>query len=448
MKALKRIALLSISFIIVCLSFSLNIFGQNVAINSSGAAPHKSAMLDIASTTQGVLIPRMTDEQRKNLKDPAHGLMIYNTTSKMFNFYNDKGWQRILHFKVSSTKATGTGPGLGTAINLSGNSPNPSSILDVSSTEKGFLLPRTTPNTITSPANGLIIYNTNTNSINYYNGSSWVHLSHNFIDNKKEAGASVGGVAINATGESAHESAMLDIKSTSKGVLFPRMTDTERNKIKSPAESLIIYNTSQNKFQSWTGLAWEEWGTDVITATGKIWMDRNLGASRVATSYNDVNAYGDLYQWGRFTDGHEKRTSTITNTLSTTNAPNHNKFITASTSPNDWRNPQNNNLWQGVNGINNPCPTGYRIPTAVELEAERASWNYNGSAGAMHSPLKLPTAGHRDPGGYLDPGGTYSDYWSSTTDGTQAKALNISSNSSAVQPFERVRGFSVRCIKD
>jgi hypothetical protein len=45
---------------------------------------------------------------------------------------------------------------------------------------------------------------------------------------------------------------------------------------------------------------------DVTSTTGKIWMDRNLGASRVATSVSDTLAYGDLYQWGRGTDGHEK----------------------------------------------------------------------------------------------------------------------------------------------
>ena len=47
----------------------------------------------------------------------------------------------------------------------------------------------------------------------------------------------------------------------------------------------------------------------VTTATSRVWMDRNLGASQVATSSDDILAYGDLYQWGRLTDGHEKRGS-------------------------------------------------------------------------------------------------------------------------------------------
>ena len=34
-----------------------------------------------------------------------------------------------------------------------------------------------------------------------------------------------------------------------------------------------------------------------VTSAGQVWMDRNLGASRVATSFDDEEAYGDLYQW-------------------------------------------------------------------------------------------------------------------------------------------------------
>ena len=53
------------------------------------------------------------------------------------------------------------------------------------------------------------------------------------------------------------------------------------------------------------------------------------------------------------------------------------------------------NLWQGVNGINNPCPSGYRIPTEAELDAEHLSWSSDNSAGAIASALKLPMAGYR-----------------------------------------------------
>ncbi|MDF1517225.1 MAG: hypothetical protein P1P79_04715, partial [Lutibacter sp.] len=95
--------------------------------------------------------------------------------------------------------------------------------------------------------------------------------------------------------------------------------------------------------------------------TGKTWMNKNLGASQVATSPTDSLAYGDLYQWGRLMDGHEKRTSGTTTTLSSSDTPGHSNFILASSMPNDWRSPQNVNLWQGLVSTNNPCPTGYRL---------------------------------------------------------------------------------------
>ncbi|MBN4083020.1 DUF11 domain-containing protein, partial [bacterium AH-315-A23] len=122
--------------------------------------------------------------------------------------------------------------------------------------------------------------------------------------------------------------------------------------------------------------------------TGKTWMDKNLGATQVATSSTDTAAYGDLYQWGRLTDGHEKRTSSTTTAISSNDMPGHGDFIINTLNWGDWRSPNNNNLWQGVTGTNNPCPNGYRIPTNAELDAERLSWVSNDAAGAFASPLK------------------------------------------------------------
>ena len=50
-------------------------------------------------------------------------------------------------------------------------------------------------------------------------------------------------------------------------------------------------------------------GTITSSVTGKVWMDKNLGASQVCTSFDDSNCYGDYYQWGRDTDGHQVSTS-------------------------------------------------------------------------------------------------------------------------------------------
>jgi uncharacterized protein (TIGR02145 family) len=183
--------------------------------------------------------------------------------------------------------------------------------------------------------------------------------------------------------------------------------------------------------------------------TGKIWMDRNLGASQAATSSTDANSYGDLYQWGRRADGHQCRTSPTTATLSSTDQPAHGDFITVNSGNYDWRSPQNDNLWQGVNGVNNPCPSGYRLPTETEFNAECLSWSANSSAGAFASALKLPMAGNRSDGnGSLLDVGSFGFYWSSTVSGSNAFNLYFNSSNAGMNNSNRAVGTSVRCLKD
>lgn len=186
--------------------------------------------------------------------------------------------------------------------------------------------------------------------------------------------------------------------------------------------------------------------------TGRTWMDRNLGASRAASSSTDEGAFGDLYQWGRTADGHQKRTSDTTSTISSSDAPNHGSFIlTDQFSPGffDWLNPPNDNLWQGVNGINNPCPPGFRLPTKEEWDEERFSWKSQDSDGAFASPLKLPLPGARSQfNGLINDAGSRGYYWASTPDGATARALFISSHGATRSGATRSTGLSVRCIQD
>jgi uncharacterized protein (TIGR02145 family) len=290
----------------------------------------------------------------------------------------------------------------------------------------------------------------------YWNGTSWVINNSNILNNGAE----------------------VEIASTTQGFLPPHMTTAQRDAIASPAAGLTMYNTTVNCLQSWNGTLWDDYdgcgnspivptyaagsvfcasGSATVvevtnSITGKIWMDRNLGASQVATSSTDANSYGDLYQWGRGTDGHQCRTSATTSTLSSIDQPGHGNFILAPpSSPYDWRSPQNTNLWQGVNGVNNPCPSLYRLPTEAELEAERGSWSpNNNSAGAFASPLQLPMAGGRrlSSDGSLSDVGSDGLYWSSTVSGTDARVLYFASGGASMYPYGQAGGFSVRCLKD
>jgi hypothetical protein len=277
-------------------------------------------------------------------------------------------------------------------------------------------------------------------------------------------------------------SAILDVYSTNKGFLPPRLTTAERDVIAAPAAGLTIYNTTVNCLQWWNGTYWYDGcttraliaqypkgtvfcssgPTEIIEitnpTTGEIWMDRNLGATAVTgTPRSDYAtealyiaaesaSFGDLYQWGRGSDGHQCRNSTTTSTQSATDILGHGDFIIGS---NDWRNPQNDNLWQNVSQVNNPCPSGYRVPTLAEFIEERSSWAPNDNATGAFASLKLAMAGYRDGSdGSLISIGFAGFYWCSTAVSFAACNLGFDSGVSSIFSTIRVNGRSVRCIKD
>jgi uncharacterized protein (TIGR02145 family) len=219
-----------------------------------------------------------------------------------------------------------------------------------------------------------------------------------------------------------------------------------------PVANFYIYNGS-----SWIGI--DAFKTplgflptnSVLSSTGRIWMDRNLGASQVATSSTDAASYGDMYQWGRAADGHQLRTSVTTGTTVTSASPGHALFITADSGTGyNWTSfAGEDNLWQGVSGINNPCPSGYRIPTEIELEAERATFSSNNATGAFASVLKLPAAGYRTRiTGTLNNVGSSGYYWSSSVNVAYTRDLIFNGSDALFSNYGRANGMSVRCIMD
>ena len=194
--------------------------------------------------------------------------------------------------------------------------------------------------------------------------------------------------------------------------------------------------------------------TDVVAVqspnTGRFWMDRNLGATRAATSSTDNAAYGDLYQWGRFADGHQCRNSSPVNGPVQTDLPG-NSFILSSDINNDWRSPQNSFLWQGSNGSNNPCPLDFRLPTNAEFRNE-INGGLNNPQAAFNSPLRMVLAGFRNGSigtGNITETGLQGRYWTSSRSGTNSTYLYID-NSSIISDINNSRnfGYSVRCIRN
>ena len=269
---------------------------------------------------------------------------------------------------------------------------------------------------------------------------------------------------------SPNTNAALDITSTTQGFLPPRMTQVQMNAIAAPAEGLMVYcsdcipkgiyvNTGDGStddddngssgFVSVTN--GESSGTDtttevvdLISTTGRIWMDRNLGATKAADSITDVAAAGDLYQWGRAKDGHQSRTSRTTGEQATSGNPGHGDFIMEYA----WTSFASLNvLWQ--DGLNDPCPSGYRVPTETEFQAEVDNFTTVGIVGAFDA-LKLPTTGfhyYYDGLINLSGGGYYHTSTESPEHAQLGRSLDLSDDYFEFLPQPSANGLAIRCIK-
>lgn len=88
---MKNKIFISACVLLALCTFSTNkVAAQGLSVNNTGAAPDTSAMLDIASTSKGLLAPRMTMAQRNAINLPATGLQIYQTDNTP-GFYYNKG---------------------------------------------------------------------------------------------------------------------------------------------------------------------------------------------------------------------------------------------------------------------------------------------------------------------------------------------------------------------
>jgi hypothetical protein len=189
-------------------------------------------------------------------------------------------------------------------------------------------------------------------------------------------------------------------------------------------------------------------------------MDRNLGATRAATSVNDEASYGDLYQWGRANDGGQLRSATQTATRLTNISSRSIYSISAQpwTSQADW-NSQTGGVWnvQPWNntdgGENNPCPTGFRVPSFSEWTAELNGMTGAGLAttttGVFNSFLKIPQAGVIEGSGWSgNVITTKSVYWTTDRfDTVSSREIRFSTTVNA-NPNANWASFrySVRCI--
>jgi len=307
-------------------------------------------------------------------------------------------------------------------------------------------------------------------------------------------------VGINSTGDAPNSSAMLDVSSTTKGFLPPRMTAAEIALITSPANGLVVFNTTDGKFYGFVAIEdaglWKEISfgsgaisppficgssfadphdckvyTTVLIGT-QCWMAQNLNVGTMIAGsgnqnntgtiekycYSDLESnctmYGGLYQWAEVV-----------------------QYLNGATNTTSW-NPVPTGNVQGI------CPTGWHLPTDAEWTtlttyvSSQTAYQCNSNVAYIAKSMAATTnwttytgtciigdnlaANNATgftalPGGYRRDNGTFdavTDYgfWGSSTELSAANAwgrgLGYGSAFVYRDGSSKSDGFSVRCLRD
>ena len=285
-------------------------------------------------------------------------------------------------------------------------------------------------------------------------------------------------VTINDDGSAADNSAMLDVKSTNKGVLLPRMTQAQIYAIAAPANGLVVFNTTDNKLYTYIAdaNAWKEilyGSSSILPGCGSViyggktynsvviglqcWMTENLnigtaipGSQDQANNgtiekycYNNNSAncdvYGGLYQWAEVV-----------------------QYLNGATNTTSW-NPVPAGNVQGI------CPAGWHLPSDAEWSSLAAylggtsiaggkmketgtiHWVAPNTGATNSSEFTGLPAGDRDVSGSFIFLTTYGDFWtSSESNSTQAWYQNLNTGNETLYRggYYKNDGFAVRCLKN
>lgn len=196
----------------------------------------------------------------------------------------------------------------------------------------------------------------------------------------------------------------------------------------------------------------------VIEYRGMEWLDRNLGADTVADSLTHQQAYGDYYQWGRRVDGHQIKTNNkIIHTEFADPIQTSDEIVSrvknsgvAVTSITNWHTATGeSSLWSGPNGVNNPCPSGWKVPSALMILAIPPDIDY------AFTNLHLTSSGEKltgiYEGAFVDEDIVNNDeayLWTSTSiDDDMAYAFHYTKDGVELSPQFKEKRMPVRCMK-
>ena len=255
-------------------------------------------------------------------------------------------------------------------------------------------------------------------------------------------------VGIGVTTANINSSAQLDISSTTKGLLPPRMTTTQRDAISSPASGLVIFNSTTNSLEYKSSTGWVSLTAAASAVTPDAMPTVQIGTQKWMKENLDVAYYrngdpipyvSDPSQWIGLTTGawcyynNDPANGAISGKLYN---------------------------WYAVNDSRGLAPTGWHVPTDAEWATLSSTLGGDAVAGGkMKSGASLTSSGfagilsgvrYSDDGGFGDNGIT-GHWWGSPQASTTA-AFSIylySGNSNFYYGgSDKKQGCFVRCLRD
>jgi len=419
----------------ICLAFlpAVQTAHAQTKIGGTAGPGDASAVLELQSTSQGLLPPRMTTTQRDAISNPATGLTIYNTTTDCIQVYKgaaNGGW-----FDLCNTG--------GALVFTNCSSP----VINGS-----FTLAQSTTATIT------LDYNNSTGQAY----ASFLSGTANGITLSAPGGtvtpvsAGSGSITLTASGTpTASGSASIPVVLAGAACNIPiTVAGCSDPGITSGSTGCVTFTYRGQQVIH----------TTVRAKDGKIWLQQNLGSDQVQTGTSGVDplALGDLFQWGRWDDGHQLNTSSpVANP--TPNNPSGISSGSASFYTNWWSGGTTSDVWSTTAAPDathgkDPCAalgSGWHMPAETEWTTVISAESINNNLSAQSSNLRLPVNGSYNTAyrfysnGSLTPATTGGGwFWTSTPkNAPMSRYINIYSGGAGPGDNQRGFGFAVRCVK-
>lgn len=383
------------SFYILCLFILLTaeMATAQVGINTDGADPDPSAIIDVKSSTKGALLPRMTFNERNSIANPSDGLIVFCTNCGenglgMLCIYTAGDWFTLNFCKIDPPTA---------GVHIA----NPFSITWIWNAVPGAV------------------------------GYKWSKT--NVLDSAIDIGTDLSKTESSLACATSYNRYVWAYNSC--GISMTTLLTKSTSNCFSCGENFIISHIAGNVAPV-TKTTTYGTVTNVPGEPTKCWTTSNLGSSHQATNYDDNTEASAGWYW-QFDKKQGYKHDGTTRTPAST-------WISYYFEYSNWT------------AANDPCSVelgnGWRIPTKVEWEnADGISGgNWGNWINTWNSLLKLHAAGRLNTAdGAIANRGVWGTYWSSVQATEElAWRLNFNSGSCTMGNIDKPYGYTLRCIKD